>query len=65
MGYARNKAVENSPTEWIVYLDVDDVILYDAIDNYNKYETMADVICGGLLIEQTNRREYSYIIQCL
>ncbi len=52
MGVARNKAVENSPTEYIMYLDVDDVILPKAINHYRKYH--ADVISGGLVVEQTN-----------
>ena len=51
MGFARNKAVENTNTEWIQYLDVDDIILPDAINIYNKYKDETDIICGGLDIK--------------
>lgn len=50
MGHARNEAVRLTNTAWIQYLDVDDVILKDALDIYSKYENRADVISGGLKI---------------
>lgn len=45
MGPMRNVAVENTPTEWIMYLSIDDVILPGAIDELAKYEKDADYIC--------------------
>ena len=50
MGVARNEAVRITNTHWIQYLDVDDVVLEDALDIYSKYENKADVISGGLKI---------------
>lgn len=51
MGEGRNRAVAATNTEWIQYLDVDDVILPNAIDHYKKYQHLADVISGGLKIQ--------------
>jgi hypothetical protein len=50
MGRARNAAVENCNSRWIMYLDVDDTILPDAIDIIAKYENKACVICTGLKV---------------
>lgn len=49
MGHSRNIAVENTNTEYIMYLDIDDTILPDAINIYAQYEGY-DVISGGLKI---------------
>ncbi len=57
MGYARNKAVENCNTKWIMYLDVDDIIIKTALNNLDKYELKTDIICGGLLIKNINGTE--------
>ncbi len=43
MGYARNLAIENTPTEWIMYISADDTILPNAIEELQKYQS-ADVI---------------------
>jgi glycosyltransferase involved in cell wall biosynthesis len=53
MGFARNWAVKNTPTKYIMYLDVDDLVVPDAINIINFYakKTKADVICGGLAIK--------------
>ena len=50
MGSARNAAVKLCPTEWVMYLDVDDVLLPGALENISKYEHKADVICTGLSV---------------
>lgn len=50
MGNARNKAVEHTNTEYIQYLDIDDEILPNALEVYNKYPNY-DVISGGLRIK--------------
>jgi len=50
MGFARNQVVRETSTKWVMYLDVDDTISPDAIDNLRKYQSGADVICGGLKI---------------
>lgn len=50
MGFARNAAVMYCSTEWVMYLDVDDTILPDGIENIQRYEHMADVICTGLRV---------------
>jgi glycosyltransferase involved in cell wall biosynthesis len=47
MGYARNQAVNATNTEWVMYLDVDDVILPDAMDEIAKVAPRADVVCVG------------------
>lgn len=49
MGYARNRAVSLLDTEYVMYLDVDDEILTNALSVYEKYEGY-DVISGGLRI---------------
>ena len=51
MGHARNIAVKNAKTEWVMYLDTDDLILPNAIENLEKYINKTDVICGGLKYE--------------
>lgn len=50
MGFARNLAVMYCATEWVMYLDVDDTILPDGIQNIQKYQDEADVICTGLKV---------------
>ncbi len=49
MGYARNKAVEITQVDRIMYLDIDDIICPEAIIYSEKY-LRYDVICGGLRI---------------
>lgn len=50
MGYARNMAVRNCITEWVMYLDVDDTVLPNALKIVVNYEKLADVICTGLKV---------------
>lgn len=45
MGPMRNVAIKHTPTEWIMYLSIDDVILPGAINEFEKYEKDADYIC--------------------
>lgn len=45
MGPMRNAAIEETHTDWIMYLSIDDVILPNAIDEFKKYEADADYIC--------------------
>lgn len=47
MGYARNKAVEYTETEWIMYLDVDDLILPHALNDFSQLQENCDVISCG------------------
>ena len=37
-GAGRNKAVEDTPTEWIMLLDIDDIILPIAIEEFEKHD---------------------------
>ena len=50
MGAARNLAIENTPTEWIMYISADDTILPNAIEELKKYD--ADVISMAYNIRQ-------------
>lgn len=45
MGILRNVAVSNTKTKWIMYLSVDDVILPNAIEEFEHYEEESDWIC--------------------
>ena len=56
MGYARNAAVRNCISEWIMYLDVDDTILPVGVEYVAQYEGKADVICTALAIEGCRER---------
>jgi LmbE family N-acetylglucosaminyl deacetylase len=47
IGYTRNHAVNSTNTEWIMYLDVDDMILPNALDEIAKVAPHSDVICAG------------------
>jgi glycosyltransferase involved in cell wall biosynthesis len=47
IGYYRNYAVRNTDTEWIMMLDVDDIILPNGIDDISKYKNGADIIACG------------------
>jgi len=48
MGTLRNLAVENTPTEWIMNLDVDDEVLPWAIAEFEKYQE-ADIIVSSYI----------------
>ena len=62
MGNARNRAVRICNTEWIMYLDADDTILPDGIQNIIKYEDRADVICTGLrYVGELRHKEILYL----
>lgn len=45
MGPMRNAAVGQTETEWVQYVSVDDAVLPNEIDEFEKYETNADYIC--------------------
>lgn len=45
MGTLRNVAVENTTTEWVMYLSVDDILMPEAIDEFARLEDQADYIC--------------------
>lgn len=45
MGRLRNIAVENTTTEWVMYLSVDDILMPEAIDEFARLEDQADYIC--------------------
>lgn len=44
MGRARNEAIEKTTTDWVVYMDVDDVMRPNAIADSIPYFDVADVI---------------------
>jgi len=50
MGDARNIAVRETPTEWIMYFSADDVIVKDALEEFEKYKD-SDVIAISYLEE--------------
>ena len=50
MGFARNEAVRNCNTEWVMYLDADDTMVPTALRDIQKYAEDTDVICTGLKI---------------
>ena len=43
MGAARNIAIENTPTDWILYFSADDILLPNAVTELKKYQK-SDVI---------------------
>lgn len=45
MGPMRNQAIDQTETEWVMYLSVDDVLLPNAIDEFARLEDEADYIC--------------------
>ena len=47
MGYARNQAIKATNAEWIMYLDVDDMILPYGLDEIARASRHADVVCVG------------------
>lgn len=51
MGRARNVAVENASSEWVMYLDVDDVILPNAMEELKPHAEKSDLICTGLALD--------------
>jgi glycosyltransferase involved in cell wall biosynthesis len=59
MGAARNLAIENTPTEWIMYISADDTILPNAIEELQKYKD-ADVISISFNIRQFKGKENFY-----
>jgi glycosyltransferase involved in cell wall biosynthesis len=58
MGAARNLAIENTPTEWIMYISADDTILPNAIEEFQKYD--ADVISIAYNIRQPKGKDNFY-----
>lgn len=61
MGSARNEVIKETPTEWIMYVDVDDIISQDAISEFEKYEEVADAIAVSYL-EESDRNNSSQSI---
>lgn len=49
MGNARNAAVEATPTEWIMHLDADDLLLPYALADISKCAHRADVVSIGAI----------------
>lgn len=49
MGAARNRAVENTPTEWVMHLDADDVLLPHAIADIARIAPRTDVVSVGMI----------------
>ena len=45
LGPLRNKAIQATKSEWIMFLSVDDMILPHAIDEFKKVQKGADYIC--------------------
>ena len=61
MGNARNAAVRACGTEWVIYLDVDDILLPAGIEYVSRYEKDADVICTSLAVEgDRGRKQFCY-----
>ena len=48
MGAARNRAVEASPTEWVMHLDADDVLLPHALEDIAHLAPRSDVVSLGM-----------------
>lgn len=49
MGAARNAAVTATPTEWVMHLDADDVLLPHALADAAALAGRSDVVCLGAL----------------
>lgn len=45
IGKLTNLAIANTPTEWIMPFDVDDLLLPDALETLAKFEEKADYLC--------------------
>lgn len=54
MGAARNRAVEATPTEWVMHLDADDVLLPHCLSDVRALAPWADVVSIGM---RRGRRE--------
>lgn len=46
-GAARNRAVEQCPTDWVMHLDADDTLMPHALDDWAALKDQADVVCFG------------------
>ena len=57
MGAARNKAINQLETKWVMYLDADDELLKHGIKYLSRFMgKKVDVIVGGLLIKENKRK---------
>ncbi|MFD6691087.1 glycosyltransferase family 2 protein [Streptomyces bacillaris] len=54
MGAARNRAVEATPTEWVMHLDADDLLLPHCLADVRALAPWADVVSVGM---RRGRRE--------
>jgi len=57
MGAARNRAVEATPTEWVMHLDADDLLYRHAIHDIAELAPSTDVVSVGML---KGRREHLF-----
>jgi len=61
MGAARNLAIENTPTEWIMYMSADDVLIESSIESISKHQKEnpeAEVISISYSIEENKTVGY-------
>ena len=49
MGMLRNWAIDETDTDWVVYISCDDKILPHAVEEYSKYQAESDYICARWL----------------
>lgn len=49
MGHARNAAIEATPTEWVMHLDADDMLLPHALADVSELAPIVDVVSLGAL----------------
>lgn len=61
MGRLRNVALKHTKTEWVMYISVDDMVLPHAIEEFEKYEAVADYICIRWLTRGLGRQETEHI----
>jgi glycosyltransferase involved in cell wall biosynthesis len=57
MGAARNRAVEATPTEWVMHLDADDVLLPHCLADVRQLAPWSDVVSVGM---RRGRREVTF-----
>lgn len=54
MGAARNRAVEATPTEWVMHLDADDLLFRHAIHDIAQIAPTTDVVSVGMVRGRRN-----------
>lgn len=61
MGTARNTAINELNTKWVMYLDVDDELLKNGLKYVlNHVNKKYDVIVGGMLIKENKKKLIKY-----